>query len=310
MTNMSFIDKLNVLFNITKSSMTYLIVIIVLVILASILMTLNKKNSKKARDFFIMIYVMIAVFLLVTYRSNLTNMFDYMMNNFFIVIYFPNLAVYLAAIIATNIILWTSISNPRTSKIVKKINILVFAIMTYILVLILNTIKENNLDVFTQTSVYGDKTAQALIELSSVIFIAWIIFLILYSTIRKYIIKKKMPRRAVSRQPIRTKESINKTDLVPVNENPIPTKRIEEKPYREIEPPYYVMASDNQIKVQKVKRETAEYDKLLTLDDYKLLLDVLKKAKQEQIEKRERKEKIRLEEEKLLELRQIYQSIS
>ena len=40
------------------------------------------------------------------------------------------------------------------------------------------------------------------------------------------------------------------------------------------------------------------------------LLDVLKKAKQEQIEKRKREEKIRLEEEKLRELRQIYQSIS
>lgn len=308
MTNMSFIDKLNVLFNITKSSMTYLIVIIVLVILASILMTLNKKNSKKARNFFIMIYVMIAVFLLVTYRSNLTNMFDYMMNNFFIAIYFPNLAVYLAAIIATNIILWTSISNPRTSKIVKKINILVFTVITYILVLILNTIKTNNLDVFTQTSVYGDKTAQALIELSSVIFIAWIIFLVLYSIIRKYIIRNRMPRRAVSRQPIKIEEPIIKDDLVPVAA--VPVKEVKEKPYREIEPPYYVMASDNQIKVQKVKRETAEYDKLLTIDDYKLLLDVLKKAKQEQIEKREREEKIRLEEEKLRELRQIYQSIS
>lgn len=308
MTNMSFIDKFNVLFNITKSSMTYLIVIIVLVILASILMTLNKKNSKKARNFFIMIYVMIAVFLLVTYRSNLTNMFDYMMNNFFIAIYFPNLAVYLAAIIATNIILWTSISNPRTSKIVKKINILAFTVITYILVLILNTIKTNNLDVFTQTSVYGDKTAQALIELSSVIFIAWIIFLVLYSIIRKYIIRNRMPRRAVSRQPIKIEEPIIKDDLVPVAA--VPVKEVKEKPYREIEPPYYVMASDNQIKVQKVKRETAEYDKLLTIDDYKLLLDVLKKAKQEQIEKREREEKIRLEEEKLRELRQIYQSIS
>lgn len=308
MTNMSFIDKLNVLFNITKSSMTYLIVIIVLVILASILMTLNKKNSKKARNFFIMIYVMIAVFLLVTYRSNLTNMFDYMMNNFFIAIYFPNLAVYLAAIITTNIILWTSISNPRTSKIVKKINILAFTVITYILVLILNTIKTNNLDVFTQTSVYGDKTAQALIELSSVIFIAWIIFLVLYSIIRKYIIRNRMPRRAVSRQPIKIEEPIIKDDLVPVAA--VPVKEVKEKSYREIEPPYYVMASDNQIKVQKVKRETAEYDKLLTIDDYKLLLDVLKKAKQEQIEKREREEKIRLEEEKLRELRQIYQSIS
>lgn len=308
MANMSFIDKLNVLFNITKSSMTYLIVIIMLVILASILMTLNKKNSKKARNFFIMIYVMIAVFLLVTYRSNLTNMFDYMMNNFFIAIYFPNLAVYLAAIIATNIILWTSISNPRTSKIVKKINILVFTVITYILVLILNTIKTNNLDVFTQTSVYGDKTAQALIELSSVIFIAWIIFLVLYSIIRKYIIRKRMPRRAVSRQPIKIEEPIIKDDLVPAEVAPV--KEVKEKPYREIEPPYYVMASDNQIKVQKIKRETAEYENLLTIDDYKLLLDVLKKAKQEQIEKRKREEKIRLEEEKLRELRQIYQSIS
>ena len=230
------------------------------------------------------------------------------MNNFFIAIYFPNLAVYLAAIIATNIILWTSISNPRTSKIVKKINILVFTVITYILVLILNTIKTNNLDVFTQTSVYGDKTAQALIELSSVIFIAWIIFLVLYSIIRKYIIRNRMPRRAVSRQPIKIEEPIIKDDLVPAEVAPV--KEVKEKPYREIEPPYYVMASDNQIKVQKIKRETAEYENLLTIDDYKLLLDVLKKAKQEQIEKRKREEKIRLEEEKLRELRQIYQSIS
>ena len=117
-----------------------------------------------------------------------------------------------------------------------------------------------------------------------------------------------MPRRAVSRQPIKIEEPIIQDDLVPAEVAPV--KEVKEKPYREIEPPYYVMASDNQIKVQKIKRETAEYENLLTIDDYKLLLDVLKKAKQEQIEKRKREEKIRLEEEKLRELRQIYQSIS
>ena len=109
-----------------------------------------------------------------------------MMNNFFIAIYFPNLAIYLAAIITVNIIFLVSVFKNNISRFIKNLNIIVFAIMNYLLALILNVVHSNKLDVFTQTSVYGNKEAQALIELSSTIFLIWIFFLVVYKMIMIY----------------------------------------------------------------------------------------------------------------------------
>ena len=113
-------------------------------------------------------------------------MFDYLMNNLFIAIYFPNLAIYLIALIVVNVIFLVSVFKKDISKVIKNINVIVFAIMNYLLALILNIIHTHKLDVFTQTSVYGNKEAQALIELSSTIFLIWVFFLVIYKMIMMY----------------------------------------------------------------------------------------------------------------------------
>ena len=272
MANMSFIDKLNVLFNITKSSMTYLIVIIMLVILASILMTLNKKNSKKARNFFIMIYVMIAVFLLVTYRSNLTNMFDYMMNNLFIAIYFPNLAIYLAAIIATNIILWKTIFNFKEDKLLKVVNTIIYSIMHYLLILILNVVNSNGLDVFNNASVYENNDALALIGLSSTIFMIWIIFMVIYKIIRGR--QKQYEEQSIKDEHlIRTKLPSNIIEVaVPKRVKEVIKIREEVVPKIVQEPSIVDFYKQDQDEIEK-------YENMLTLDDYKTVLQLLKNNK-------------------------------
>ena len=125
MTKMSLIDKIGVLLELTTSSKISIIVIMSLLFLAYLLISTNKKNFKSSKLLYSSVYILIVCSLLFTYRNSLQNMFDYMMNNFFILVYFPNLAVYLLAIIITNIIIWITVFNTKTTKIIKYINIFI-----------------------------------------------------------------------------------------------------------------------------------------------------------------------------------------
>lgn len=287
MARLSFIEKLSVLFNLTKSSTLYIIILLAIAALGLILVTGSKKSDKTTKIFYVTIYIILVMTLLYTYKDSLSNMLDYMMNNLFIIIYFPNLAIYLAAIITTNIICWVSIFNKKAQKIIKRINIAMYCIITYILVLILNIINENKLDVFSQTSVYGNKTAQALIELSSTIFIAWILFLIIYKIIKPYFIKEKVPTKVIVKKVVQT----------PAN-------------YKPIEAPYQVKAINNSIKVEKEKNSNvSQYNDLLTIDDYKLLLNILKEQKEKEQQEKERQARIDKEQSKYQELQELYRSV-
>lgn len=185
----SIIDKLNIIFELTKSSNIFIAVIAFLLFIVVVAITNNKKNESTTKKIYLCIYAFIILGILIAYYSSIGKMFDYMMNNFFIAIYFPNLAIYLAAIITVNIIFLVSVFKNNISRFIKNLNIIVFAIMNYLLALILNVVHSNKLDVFTQTSVYGNKEAQALIELSSTIFLIWIFFLVVYKMIMIYQIK-------------------------------------------------------------------------------------------------------------------------
>ena len=182
----SIIDKLNIIFELTTSSNIFIAVIAFLLFILVVAITNNKKNESTTKKIYLCIYAFIILGILIAYYSSIGKMFDYMMNNFFIAIYFPNLAIYLAAIITVNIIFLVSVFKNNISRFIKNLNIIVFAIMNYLLALILNVVHSNKLDVFTQTSVYGNKEAQALIELSSTIFLIWIFFLVVYKIIMIY----------------------------------------------------------------------------------------------------------------------------
>ena len=186
MTKTSFMDKLNIILEVSKSSKLFIAVIAIIVVLAVLAITMNKKNAKYTKNIYVLVYAFILIAILVAYSSSLGKMFDYMMNNLFIAIYFPNIAIYLAAIIITNIILLVSIFNRKITKLIKNLNVVMFSIMNYLLVLILSVIHKENLDVFTQTSIYGNRQVQALIELSSSVFMIWMVFLIVYKIIRTY----------------------------------------------------------------------------------------------------------------------------
>lgn len=262
MTDLSLLDKMKILLQTTKSSKLFIVLIIFLIFFAYILFTTNKKNKKTSKSIFALVYTFIFLFIIILYHSSLGKMFDYLMNNVFVLIYFPNLAVYLTAIIITNIIVLISVFNFKTTKFIKNLNISIYIILNYLLALILSVIAKEKLDVFTTSSVYGNKNALGLIELSSTIFIIWIIFLVVYKIFLYYVRKDyKQPKKIVVRKSVKKlPPHITETSAPSIN-----------KEYR----PKNVLETANIIN----SKEVAEIENTLTLEDYRTVLRILKEGR-------------------------------
>ena len=252
MTQTTILDKLKIVFDISVSSKLFIAVIAFIILLSILALTTNRKNIKRTKKIYMIVYAIILIAILFFYHDSLGKMFDYMMNNFFIVLYFPNIAVYIAAIITTNIILLVSVLNLRTPKLIKNINTIIYAIMHYLLALVLNIITKNKLDIFSQTSIYSNADAQAVIELSSTIFIIWIVFLIIYKIIRKYQLKDKVP--------VRKKIIVKKVRILPEGISEViappfvktePIKTVNEK----VDEPIIIAEITNEQKLQHDKLE-------------------------------------------------------
>ncbi len=255
MATLSLLEKLAIIFEVSKSSIVFLAAIMLLIFFGLVLITTNKLNVKTSRRLFILIYIFIFSCIIVLYKDSFSSMVTYLMNNLFKVIYFPNLAIYLFAIFIMNIILWYSVFSFKSTNIIKNVNIIVYIIINYLLVVLLDIINKQKLDVFNQTSIYGNKSAQAVIELSSLIFIVWIIFLFLYKAIMVYLTRNNKLPKVIKK----------KKDY---QEEPVMIKTM----------PMYANTINTGAELEK-------YDNLFTLDDYKYLLEVLKNRQEKKPEK-------------------------
>lgn len=268
MADISFFEKLKVLVDVSSSSGLCIASIFIILFMAFIMITTNRKNSKGTKLFCGVVYAALIILILIQYGTSLSSMFDYMMNNFFIVVYFPNLAIYLAAIIATNIILWKTIFNFKEDKLLKIINTIIYSIMHYLLVLILNVVTSNKLNVFDQSSVYSNNSALALIGLSSTIFIVWIIFIIIYKIIRSRQ-KGKITNSNVVTNKYKKELTIRNVSTPNIIKGNIPKKKLQAREVKQT----------SLIDFYEEDKLIDKYSNMLTLEDYKLVLDLLENNK-------------------------------
>ncbi len=302
MNRLSLLDKIKILIEVSKSSYWFFIVLFLLVGMGFILFKTNKQTAKKNKKIYILFSALIFIIVLITFQSSLNHLLDYLMNNIFISIFFPNFAIYFLGIIITNIILWISLFHFKTSEMIKKVNIIVYLVLNYLLVLTLSITDTKKIDIFSENSIYQSEKATALIQLSSLIFVIWIMFLILYKIILIYVRKdyKQKVKKVV----------VTKT-VKKLPENYVPT----------VTPNYLVGTPGKRITLIETNpnRMIEEYERKLTIADYQLLLKILKEEKEKKnsnknvfiedsIKKMKQEEKMR-ETEKYTELEMLYRGI-
>ena len=304
MSKMTFMDKLSVLLNVSLSSKLFIALFILLIIIGLVLIKNNNNDVQKNKKIYLMITIFISALVIFTFNTSLAKMFDYMMNNLFIIVYFPNIAIYLAAIIATNVILFVSIFSNKTSKVIKNINIIVYTIINYLLVLLLFTVNKSGLDLFSQSSIYQNESATALIELTSILFIVWVVFLVLYKLILSYLSKDDEISEDTAR--------IRKKILMEEQRKIFNEKRELEREKEELRKAQEEMTTPVVVREETPKQMSREeymmkqFDQMLTLNDYKVLLNVLKEHRDKEKAEQERQQMIKNENVKYEELLSLY----
>ena len=158
--------------------------------------------------------------------------------------------------------------------------------MNYLLALIIKVVDTSKISILNQTSVFSNQKATALIELSSMIFIIWIIYLIIYKIILVYIRKDYKPK---------VKKVIVNKKILPENFEPLETPRFIignmkknlSKNYESVLTPNLVYGNINKkslvLEDEQTKKAKEEIENLLTLDDYRLLLKILRNEKEKEL---------------------------
>lgn len=178
----TFFDTLLNIFEGSPSSILF----IILGIIFTLAMIINiKKNKKIGKTLYIIGWIFIISFIVIRYNSYLSKIFDNLINQIFMQIFFPNLATYVILIIITNIIFLISINRKNIKNLTKVINSIFFIVIMIMMVYTLEQIISNNINIYSTEEVYTNQNVLVLIESTTILFTIWTIILI-----SKFIISK------------------------------------------------------------------------------------------------------------------------
>ena len=285
MSPLSLITKLQTVFDLITSRNLYLMILAIIVFLTIIFITTNGSNRKQSKRTYIIIYLAAFIFVAVQYGSSFMTLVDYAINEVFITYYFPNIVIYLIMLIITNVVLFKTIFSNKADFKLKVINSTAFALIMYLFILAIAQITNLELDVFNITELYSSNEVRSLLELSMFIFVFWMAVLGIYYLIRKYQYKHNL----ITVESFTNYNIIHDFDIkkaYKVTKKPIIIE--EPKEEKKTEPTMNLLGQD------------------FTLDEYKLMVKILKEEKEKEQIKQERKT---VEENPLTELNKLYQSI-
>ncbi len=182
----TFFDTLINIFTGSPSSFLF----IVLGIIFTLAMIINiKKNKKIGKTLFIIGWLFIISFIIIRYNSYIGQIFDNLINQIFMQIFFPNLATYVIIIVITNIIFLISINKKDIKNLTKFINSIFFIIIMVMMIYTLEQIISNNINIYDTEEVYTNQNVLVLIESTTILFTIWMIILLSKLAISKLIKK-------------------------------------------------------------------------------------------------------------------------
>ncbi len=174
----SILEQFTTLFEILKNN-TNIINITVISIIAFVLLIIASrfKNKKITKILCLTVYLGIFGTLMFLYHTEILKLFDYLINNIFLFLFFPNLAVYTLVLVVINVIIIKSTFSKNENKLMKFLNILFFIVFNIIFYLIIDNVIKYNVNVYEQLSIYTNNNLLVLIELSMKLFIVWVLIL-------------------------------------------------------------------------------------------------------------------------------------
>ncbi|MDD2409829.1 MAG: hypothetical protein PHD03_03820 [Bacilli bacterium] len=196
MVEYTLLEKIKTLFNLVTNSPLFLILLFG-IFLMIIDITFISKADKKTKIIYSIVSIIVIILLMNSYFNSLISLFDTIAKNIVSIIYFPTMLQYILMLLVSLIILIFCITSKKININVKRINILVLIINTFLFFLILDQINDNNVDLASKVSIYSNSILMILLELSIALFVVWIIGLILYKIIKRLSLRDTKVERII-----------------------------------------------------------------------------------------------------------------
>ena len=196
MRNYSLVDKSKILMDIILSSPLFLFCFMVGIAVLIFYIISIKKEKSINKWIFISIWSFLVIILLINYNGIIIKLISNLLDDFFEALYFPDLTVYIIILFISNFFFFYSILSKKINKKYKLLNFCNVLIINIFLVLIIDIVKSNNINIYDELNVYTNSKLLVLLELTSSIFVSWILLCLLVAThikLKKYD-KKELPK--------------------------------------------------------------------------------------------------------------------
>ena len=175
MNDFSLIEKINILMELISSSSLFLFCSMIGISLLIFFIVCIIKNKKINKWVFIIVFSFVGLIVFINYSSIIIKIMDAIIDSVFKALYFPNLPIYITALIVSNICLIISLINKKESKIRKIINLICSSILDILFIFFIGVVSKYNIDIYEEISLYTNSTLLVLLELSMGIFTSWIL---------------------------------------------------------------------------------------------------------------------------------------
>ena len=183
MVDTTILNKINLIYSFIKdNSFIFMILLLVLIILIDLIYGNNSKSTKRLYAITIILIILYGTF---EYYKPLLNIVDTYITNLVKLAYFPSLIEYFTMILIT--IFFQIYSIKKYEGVQKNINIWVAIFIEFLFITNVIAMKDITVDLSTITKIYEQDLLLSIFELSSMVFIVWIVTNIIINLIKLFL---------------------------------------------------------------------------------------------------------------------------
>ena len=191
MVDTGIFNKLSLIYKFLKNNS--LVFLILLLIITIILDYLYGKNKTETKLLYIITIVLILIYGLFEYYKPLFNIIDVYITNLFKIAYFPSIIEYFTMILITIVIQILSVK--RLNKVHKHINLWIGFLIELLFIINVIAMKNITVNLNSITSIYENDLLLSIFQVTSIIFMLWLIANIIINIVKLFIINRiEIPR--------------------------------------------------------------------------------------------------------------------
>lgn len=195
MIQMSLFEQLAYLVEmIVSSPLTIFLLFIICGFVALLIAEIKSKDKTISK---ILVYGFLTSTILVAfiYNKPILMLLDSFMDKVFETIFFPNIVTYVLILVFINALLITLLLKNKVKEVYKVITFIATVQIDFLAILTLNTITKNDINIYSELTLYSDKTLLVLLQFTTEIFVLWLIIMFMATIISNLISMKNKELR-------------------------------------------------------------------------------------------------------------------